>query len=147
MGDNVEINGPNYAHDGLVIDSEAKQYISQHEIQPWFQLQFVEAMIVKGVTITNRIDCCGEKFKNVAIHVGNQPAVVGALVANPECAFFEGSSATGRIEKIMCKKPMMGRYLQVQMRDTYNQYLQINEIDVSYEIGNYSNKKVISRAM
>jgi hypothetical protein len=55
-------------------------------------------MVVKGVTNINRINCFGDKFKNVAIHVGNQPAVIGGLVTNPECAIFEGPSSNGRIE-------------------------------------------------
>jgi hypothetical protein len=64
------------------------------EVQPWFQLEFKEAMVVKGVTITMRSDKLGEKFRNVAIHVGDKPAVIGALVANPECAIFQVNLST-----------------------------------------------------
>jgi hypothetical protein len=41
------------------------------------------------------------------------------------------------IEQIMCKKPLKGRYLQVQMRDSRGTALQINEIEV-IKFGNYS---------
>jgi hypothetical protein len=93
-------------------------------------MEFVEVTLVKGVTFTNRKDGNGERFQNVAIHVGDQPAVLGALVTNPECAIFEGPSATGSIEQIFCNKPLVGRFLQVQMRDPSAQILQINEIAV-----------------
>jgi hypothetical protein len=62
--------------------------------------------------------------------------VIGALSTNPECARFEGPSATGNIDKMICTESLVGRYLQVQMRDDYAQYLQINEIEVLSE-GNY----------
>jgi hypothetical protein len=90
----------------------------------------VEATVVKGVTYINRKDANGERFQNVAIHVGDQPAVLGALVTNPECAIFEGPSDTGSIEQIMCTEPLLGRYLQIQMTDPSAQILQINEIEV-----------------
>jgi hypothetical protein len=89
-------------------------------------------MHVTGITFTNSMDSNGERFQNVAIHVGDQPAVIGALVANPECAFFVGPSATGNIQQIMCTEPLVGRYLQLQMRDPFEQVLQISEIDVSF---------------
>jgi hypothetical protein len=130
---NVENYGPHNAIDGLVsdgTDGDTKIYHSAHEVQPWFQMEFVEATVVKGVTFTNRRDGNGERFQNVAIHVGDQPAVLGALVTNPECAIFEGPSATGSIEQIYCKEPLVGRFLQVQMRDPSAQILQINEIAV-----------------
>jgi hypothetical protein len=105
-------------------------YHSKAEVQPWLQLEFVEPKVVVGVIFTNRKDNSGERFKNVAVHVGDQPAKAGALVTNPTCAIFVGPSATGRIEYIYCTKPLRGRYLQVQMRDSSASYLQINEIQV-----------------
>jgi hypothetical protein len=129
--DYVEKYGPNYAIDGLVSDGDTKIFLSEKEIQPWFQMEFVEAMVLKGVTYTNRKDCCGERFQNVTIRVGDEAAEPGgALVTNPECAIFVGPSATGMVEQIMCTEPLVGRYLQVQMRDTSNQWLQINQIEV-----------------
>jgi hypothetical protein len=56
--------------------------------------------------------------------------VIGALVTNPECAIFEGPSATGSIEHIICTEPLVGRFLQVQLIDTDAQDLGINEIEV-----------------
>jgi hypothetical protein len=83
-------SGPDYAIDGLVTQGPLKLFHSLGtEVQPWFQLEFKEAMVVKGVTITMRSDKFGEKFRNVAIHVGDKPAVIGALVANPKCAIFQ----------------------------------------------------------
>jgi hypothetical protein len=126
--------GPHYAIDGLVSDGTdgvGKIYISEYQVSPWFQMKFVEATVVKGVKFTNRKDVRGERFQNVAIHVGDQPAVIGALVTNPECAFFVGPSATGRVELIMCTDPLEGLYLQVQMlSSSWYQFLQINEIEV-----------------
>jgi hypothetical protein len=60
----------------------------------------------------------------------------GRIVTVPK-HYFQGPSATGRIEQIMCKKPLKGRYLQVQMRDSRPSTLQINEIEV-IEFGNSS---------
>jgi hypothetical protein len=118
-----------------------KIFHSALEVQPWFQLEFVEAMHVTVIIFTNRMDSKGERFKNIAIHVGDQPAVIGALIANPECAFFVGPSATGNIEHIMCTEPLTGRYVQLQMRDPSEQYLQIDEIEVYNMHGNYTAPK------
>jgi hypothetical protein len=126
----VEKWGPKYAIDGLVASQGTKLYHSHKEIQPWFQLEFVKAAVVKGVTFTNRISSHGDRFQNVGIYVGDQPAVIGGLVTNPECAIFEGPSADGSIEHIMCRKPLVGRYLQVQLREPSPSILQINEIEV-----------------
>jgi hypothetical protein len=43
-----------------------------------------------------RKDNSGERYKNVAIHVGDMPAVPGALVTNPECAIFQVVLITGK---------------------------------------------------
>jgi hypothetical protein len=134
---------PIYAIDGLVASGSKRFYQSKKEVQPWFQLEFVEAKAVIGVIFTNRKDCCGERFKNVAVHVGDHPAKAGALVTNPECAIFVGPSATGRIEHIYCTKPLMGRYLQIQMRDSSPSHLQINEIEVIYSEGKNKTEKFL----
>jgi hypothetical protein len=123
--------GPIFAIDGLVHDGttgDAKQFISVLTVQPWFQMEFVEARVVNGITFTNRKDCCGGRFQNVGIHVGDQPAMVGALVTNPECVIFVGPSATGSVDQITCTQPLTGQYLQIQLRDPNPQHLQINEI-------------------
>jgi hypothetical protein len=88
---NVDNYGPQYAIDGLISEGttigDTKIYHSEHEVQPWFQIKFVKATEVKGVTFTNRKDGSGERFQNVAIHVGDQPAVIGGR----RCPFFEKS--------------------------------------------------------
>jgi hypothetical protein len=128
----VDNYGPKYAIDDIVsamTSSDTKIYHSEFEVQPWFQLEFVEAMVVTGIIFTNRFDHLGERFQNVAIRVGDHPAVVGALeTTNPLCAIFEGPSATKSVEQILCTEPLVGRYLQVQLRDPSYQWLQINEI-------------------
>jgi hypothetical protein len=135
---------PNYAIDGLVASGSKRFYQSKKEVQPWFQLEFVKEMVVLGVIFTNRKDCCGERFKNVVVHVGDQPAKAGALLNNPECTIFVGPSATGRIEHIYCTKPLMGRYLQVQLRDDSASHLHINEIEVIYSEGKNKTEKASS---
>jgi hypothetical protein len=126
----VERWGPMYAIDGLVPSGSSNFFHSDLEDHPWFQLDLIGATVVKGVTITNRKNCCGDRFQNVSINVGDEPAVPGDLVTNPKCAIFEGPSATGRIERIMCTEPLVGRYLQVQLRGSSPSILQINEIEV-----------------
>jgi hypothetical protein len=133
---------PKYAIDGWVSpasEMDNRTFMSNYEIHPWFQLEFEAPMVVQGVTYTNAKVCCGEYFRNYSIFVGDQPAVVGAngthtLVNNPVCAHFVGPSATGRTEHIMCTKPLVGRYLQVQHNGYPNEkiQLQINEIEVSF---------------
>jgi uncharacterized Zn-binding protein involved in type VI secretion len=120
-----------FAIDGLAVSSGPNIFITELEFYPWFQLEFVNgSTIVTGVTITNRNDCCGEKFRKVSIRVGDEPAVGGRLETNTECSFFKGPSATGRIDQIMCTKPLVGKYLQVQLTKKTKAILQINEIKV-----------------
>jgi hypothetical protein len=127
---NPAIWGPNYAIDGLVLSGGTLIYHSDEEVLPWFQLDFVEPIVVTGAIITNRCDSSGERFKNVAIYVGDQPAVIGALSTNPECAKFVGPSDNCNIDKMICTEPLVGHTLQVQIWDDSNSYLQINEIEV-----------------
>jgi hypothetical protein len=122
------------AIDGLVVFF----FLSKEEIKPWFQIDFGATIIVKAIKITAGIECCGEKLRDVSIHVGFKPAVIGAVVTNTECAYYKGPSAAGKVQKITCQTPLRGQYLQVQMRDSSPSTLQINEIEVIKETGNYS---------
>jgi hypothetical protein len=90
----------------------------------------VEPILVTGVIVTVRVDCCEDRFQNVSINVGDETAAIGALSTNPECAKFEGMTSLGGIEKIICTESLVGRYLQVQRYDTDVQWLHINEIEV-----------------
>jgi hypothetical protein len=125
-----EYNHPSTAIDGQLVRGWEYLYHSLEEVNTWLQLEFVESIIVTGVVVTVRADCCAERFQNVAIYVGDETAVIGALSTNPECARFEGMSSFGAIEKIICTESLVGLYLQVQMYDSHAQYLHINEIEV-----------------
>jgi hypothetical protein len=130
MFNNVKKYGPKFAIDNIVVSEAANIYRSVKEVLPWFQLEFVKAMDVRLVSITMR----KVRGSNVGIYVGNQPAVIGANVTNPVCAISKSYSIDQfkNVENITCKEPLVGRYLQVQlMRFTKDQFLQINEIEVS----------------
>jgi hypothetical protein len=81
------------------------------------------------------MDEYGHLFKNVGVYVGNLPAMIGAgtgvYIPNPVCAILLGQSETGKVEEFICKEPLKGRYLQVQMRDSSRTSLDINEIEVT----------------
>jgi hyaluronoglucosaminidase len=106
------------------------------EAQPWFQLEFDVIAIVMGVTITNRVDCCGDRLNKLGIYVGNQPAVIGAVMTNPVCSIFAGPSSSGSVEQITCTQPVVGQYLQIQRTDPDWQEINFSEIVVSFGIVN-----------
>jgi hypothetical protein len=54
MQNNVERYGTKYAIDGLVAPDYHNMFFSDTEVHPWFQLDFLEATVVKGVNITMR---------------------------------------------------------------------------------------------
>ena len=84
---------------------------------------------VVKVMVANRADCCGERFENVGIHVGNDPAVVNVLTENPICSIFAGPSTTGAMEEINCNGPRSGKFIIVQRRNPGDQdVLQIAEL-------------------
>jgi hypothetical protein len=106
-------------------------YHSLSEHNPWFQVELNSPKLLTGIKFTNRGNCCGNRFRNVGIHFGNTPMTkTGVLSAEPECTVFAGPSSTGQVHEIKCRKPMNGKYLLVQLRNTGDQKLQIAEIEL-----------------
>jgi hypothetical protein len=57
-----------------------------------------------------RGDCCGERFKNARIYVGNTPAKKGVMGNDADlCAKYAGPLATGGIAVIPCSKTFRGK--------------------------------------
>ncbi|XP_073692604.1 uncharacterized protein [Garra rufa] len=65
---------------------DRKSYTCTHTLSqsdPWWTLDLMKAYSVNRVTITNRLNCCGERINGTEIRVGNDSSDV---LSNPVCA-------------------------------------------------------------
>ncbi len=93
-------------------------FYTEKESNPWFQLKFANAVDVRSVIIVQRVDNDGDKFANVSLRLGDNPASVGELSTNPEIGFFPGPSQTGRIDIVPCDTSVKGNYFVMQKLTT-----------------------------
>ncbi len=106
-----------------------------YDLKPWLQVEFPDKVLIHGVTVTNRIDCCGGRFKNVNVHVGLFPGMVGTVNANPKCGTIEGPLSVGDVFVLSCSPdPMEGLFLTLQITDNDNPILHVNELEYDFTI-------------
>merc|ERR1711962_1295692 len=87
------------------------------ETYPWVTL-VIPRSIVRTVRITNRVDCCGDKMKNVKVWVGNE------FPSNSNVEFSEGTllgafsglGTNGQVLPITSQTGIEGTHVVVQMR-------------------------------
>ena len=113
---NANSYGVQFAVDGLTFASEIQTFITQHEYRPWLQVEFSYLKRVTGITLTTRLDCCGDRFLYVGVHVGNIAAIDNELSSNPMCYYYPGPTTNGNTIAMNCGTPLIGKYLLIQMR-------------------------------
>ncbi len=122
---------PDLAIDGYISNTWHGYYHSWDELYAWFQLEFDTAVTVKSASIIQRMDCCSDlNFKDVAVTVGDNPAVKYQLSTNELCAFYPGPPTLGQNVVFDCAQPITGRYLIVQITNANEGPIYINEITV-----------------
>ena len=123
--------GPDFTVNGLLAIGEIENFISIWDIHAWLQLELECSTRVSQVVVTNRLDGTGERFQNVGIFVGEEAASGGGQLLNmPLCATFGGPSTAGGHHAIECAVDAVGKYVAIQLKTGYREYLQLNEVIV-----------------
>ena len=97
----------------------------------WIQVQLITPGLVQSVIITNRLDCCGDRLKNVEVRVGhievkkNRPSLI---TRNSLCGNYTGPGLNGERVVIDCNPAIYGEYVTVQV--LHDEYLNIAELEV-----------------
>jgi hypothetical protein len=60
--------------------------------------------------LLNRVNCCGDRFRNARVFVSNTPAKKGIMGSDADlCGKYTGPSENGAVETITCSNPGTGR--------------------------------------
>ena len=85
-----------------------------------------------GITIKNRIDCCGDHLRDVEIRAGKLPLSTnrnGRINVNEICGTLPGPGEDGENYTIECEKEIDAEYVTVQILDD-TAILSINDISI-----------------
>ena len=119
--------GPHFAIDGELQTSYGKIFISNTENYPWFEVELSHLTKISSVTIYNRPDCCGERFKNVQVRAGR---VNGVTSKNQMIGLFQGPGKTGHELVIQFKATVNAEYMSFQIIGR-KAFMQINGIKIN----------------
>jgi len=134
-GDETCVWGANWAIDGEIPTEYGRILHSQSSNLPWFEVELNDPSIILNVTINNREDCCGERFKNAEIRAGMTrvpDGTTGPLDINTICGTYQGPSVQGDVIRIDCASPITAKYVTVQLKDN-DATLQISEIRMNID--------------
>ena len=130
---NPSVYGPAKVFDNYVPPSEHHHFISQLAPKQWLQVEFYFIKRVTGVTITTRTDCCGFRFIDTGVYVGNFAAIVDVATPNPICRLIPGPFADGSVTTHHCNTPLVGKYLVIQSYYHTENHLELAELVVHGE--------------
>ena len=131
-GNNVEKWGPQLVIDGILSHSDKNFFHSELEDYPWLQWRLPRRIKMSGITLKNRINCCGNHLRDVEIRAGMHSVerdFKGRITKNKVCGKFEGPGEYGGEYTINCDKEMLVDYITVQILDD-NAILSINDIRI-----------------
>ncbi len=126
-----------HAIDGLISEQSIGFFCTKHDLYAWLQLEFSTTLTVEHLSIVMRSDCCAERFSNVGIYVGNQPATYGKVSRNQRCTYYEGPAQLGETVELGCDTPVSGQYVIIQIVHLYSEHMQVNEVSVCGYEGRY----------
>ena len=127
------IYGPEYAIDGEVVTGNGYFFHSAEEAYPWLELDLGRISTVTGLTIYNRVNCCGERLRNLQIRAGSVQVPEkhkGEWSGNTKVAYFRGPGTSGGIYSLPFDDKISARYITFQLIDSSETYMQMNEVVV-----------------
>ena len=110
-------------------DSHCETCHTLHEPAPWLAIEVQDP--VYSVTIYNRGGVSGVRFKNAQVRVIDQlPSSGDSMYLGGELlGSFSGPGTDGQVINITGLKPLMGRYVLIQMSNA-NEPLNLLEVEV-----------------
>ena len=124
--------GPEFTIDGILSRNDKGFFHSELEDYPWLQWHLPRQVKMIGITLTNRINCCGDHFRDVEIRAGKHPTksgFKGQIKLNELCGKFAGPGETGQEHTIVCDNTISADYVTIQILDD-NAILAINEMRI-----------------
>lgn len=85
------------------------------EISPWWRVDLAWSYAIKRVVIKNRGDCCGERLHHLVITVSDEKDGT-----EETCGTFVGPGFRGVVYTITCDRPILGRYVKIQIKNGNN---------------------------
>ncbi|XP_058958507.2 uncharacterized protein [Pocillopora verrucosa] len=96
---------------------------------PWWRVDLGSSQHVSEVFIVNRVGCCMDRLRNIAIYVGDSLENNGN--SNPRCGGLY-SMATVHKASFYCKPRKTGRYVNIRLEGT-GMFLTLCEVEVYSE--------------
>ena len=124
--DSVEYYGPLLAIDGIVSPEHRHLFHSLlDETNPWLRVTLREETLIESVTILHRIDCCMERFQNVAVTLIRDGVV--------QCGdVYQGPLPPDTPQTtFVCQNPAVALHIKVSMIARWGGTLMVNEIRVN----------------
>ena len=90
--------GAHQAIDGKFSKYGFGYFHSAVEPYPWLMIRLNKGIILSGITIHNRHDCCGDRLKAIEIRAGEElidEDHSGPIEENTKCGQFDGPGETG----------------------------------------------------
>ncbi|XP_046557695.1 fucolectin-like [Haliotis rubra] len=103
-----------------------------HDMEPYWMVDLQSHFFVEYITVTNRVDCCGERMHDLKIEVFADDPVLDPSAPSRLCATYDGPMAAGATENISCSCAAQGRYVRIRGLDrtAYNDLLTLCEVEV-----------------
>ena len=127
---NTKFWGPEFVIDGVISHNVKSVFHSELEDYPWLQWRLPRQVKLRGITITTRYDCCGDRLRDVEIRAGKmatKDGYKGPLKLNELCGKFPGPGETGKEHTITCGQTITSDYITIQILDD-RAILALNEI-------------------
>lgn len=105
---------------GLLIDGDVWHigYQTSRELNPWIQLEFPEPILISGIVIHNRVDCCWADASPLTLQL-----------AGNDRSFKDVARNVSTYERWFAEiAPRKARFLRIQLMRTGS--LVLNEIEV-----------------
>ena len=92
LADNFKSYSPKFAIDGKISHDSKNFFHSKDEMFPWLEVKLPSTTMISSVTIVNRKDCCGDRFRNVEVRAGLDQVPAGfygqQIDVNSVCAAY-----------------------------------------------------------
>jgi len=114
-----QFNGNYPGHNCIDGNLNTMCHTKNDEALPWVAVEIPRSTI-NQVRITNRVDCCGDRTKNMKVWVGDQlPTTAGGEYSSGRLlGTFKGPGTNGQKIDIQSKTGLQGRYVILQMSQT-----------------------------
>ncbi len=100
-------------------------FISKHERNAWFEIEFEGLVTLHQVTV--HVPSGGNRF-HVGLHVGNDPSERWIPTSNQQCAYVEDQGYGPYV--MPCEPHLTGKYITLQNQDEEKEQLKIVELDI-----------------